>query len=67
MRACFFANSGGGNTHLIVPMLTNPRLYGGNVFDAVYVVFPSAKLDSTWQHLANMQSQEGATGGVLPG
>ena len=38
-------------------MLTNPRMYGGNVFDAVYVVSPSAKLDSTWQHLAKYRAK----------
>ena len=59
MRACFFANSGGGKTNLIVSMLTNPRMYGGNVFDAVYVVSPSAKLDSTWQHLAKYRAKRG--------
>ena len=57
MRACFFANSGGGKTNMIVFMLTNPRMYGGNVFDAVYVVSPSAKLDSTWQHLATYRAK----------
>ena len=58
-RMCFFANSGGGKTNLIVSMLTNPRLYGGDVFDAVYLVSPSAKLDSTWQHLAKYRAMRG--------
>ena len=58
MRACFFANSGGGKTNLIVSLLTNPRLFGGNVFDAVYVVSPSVKVDSTWAHLENAGPRE---------
>ena len=34
-------------------------MYGGNVFDAVYIVSPSAKLDSTWQHLAKYRAKRG--------
>ena len=59
MRACFFANSGGGNTNLIVSLLTNPKLFGGNVFDAVYVVSPSVKVDSTWGHLKSYRAKRG--------
>ena len=59
MRACFFAPSGVGKTNLMVSLLTNPRMYGGNCFDAVYVVSPSAKLDSTWQHLAKCRAKRG--------
>ena len=58
MRACFFANSGGGKTNLIVSLLTNPKLFGGNFFDAVYVVSPSVKVDSTWAHLKNIGPRE---------
>ena len=28
MRACFFANSGGGKTNLIASLRTNPKLFG---------------------------------------
>ena len=59
MRACFFANSGGGKTNLCVSLLTNPRLFGGNVFDAVYVVSPSVKVDSTWAHLKKHRAKRG--------
>lgn len=45
--------------HRIVSLLANPRMYGGNVFDAVYVVPPSARLDSTWQHLAKCRAKRG--------
>ena len=38
VRACVVADRGGGMTILVVSLLTNPRLVGGNVFDAVYVV-----------------------------
>ena len=62
MRACFFANSGGGKTNLIVSLLTNPRLFGGNVFDAVYVVSPSVKVDSTWAHLKKHRAKRGQKG-----
>ena len=30
MRSCFFTNSGGGKTNLIVSLLTNPKLFGGS-------------------------------------
>ena len=59
VRACFFANSGGGKTNLIVSLLTNPKLFGGNVFDAVCVVSPGVKVDSTWAHLKKYRAKEG--------
>ena len=59
MRACFFANSGGGKTNRIVSLLTNPELFGGNVFDAVYVVSPSVNVDSTWEHLKKYRAKRG--------
>ena len=62
MRACFFANSGGGKTNLIVSLLTNPRLFGGNVFDAVWVISPSVKVDSTWEHLRAYRAKRGQGG-----
>ncbi|MDA8583818.1 hypothetical protein N9L68_06275 [bacterium] len=55
----FVANSGGGKTNLVVALLTNPRLFGGNVFDAVYVVSPSVKVDSTWAHLMKYRAKRG--------
>ena len=58
-RIVFAANSGGGKTNLIVSLLTNPRLYGGNVYDAVFVVSPSVKLDSTWKHLIDYRAKRG--------
>ena len=51
MRACFFANSGGGKNNLIIHILTKPKLFGGNVVDAVWVISPSVKVDSTWEHV----------------
>ena len=54
-----FANSGGGKTNLVVALLTNPKLFGGNVFDAVYVVSPSVKVDSTWGHLKKDRAKRG--------
>ena len=59
--ACFFVNSGGGKTNICVSLLTNPRLFGGNVFDAVYVVSPSVKVDSTWGHLKKHRAKIGHT------
>ena len=43
---------------MIVSLLTNPRLFGGNVFDAVFVVSPSVKLDSTWKHLIDYRAKQ---------
>ena len=56
-RNCFFANSGGGKTNLVVALLTNPKLFVGNVFDAVYVVSPSVQDDSTWAHLMKYRAK----------
>ena len=58
-RLVIAAPSSSGKTNLIVSMLTTPQLYGGDVFDAVYVVSPSAKLDSTWQHLVKYRAKRG--------
>ena len=57
-RCYFAAPSGNGKTNLIVSLLTNPRLYGGKVFDAVFVVSPSVKLDSTWRHLIDYRHKQ---------
>ena len=58
-RAILSANSSGGKTNLLVSLLTTPHLYGGKVFDAVYVISPSVKLDSTWRHLINYRAKRG--------
>ena len=62
MRACFFANSGGGKTNLIVSLLTNPKLYGGDVFDAVWVISPSVNVDSAWEYLRKHRAKKGQGG-----
>ena len=43
-------------------LLTNPKLYGGDVFDAVWVISPSVKVDSTWGHLRKHRAKEGQAG-----
>ena len=53
------ANSGGGKTNLVVSLLTTPHLYGGKTFDAVFVISPSVKLDSTWRHLIDYRAKRG--------
>ena len=40
-------------------MLTTPHRYGSDVFDAVYDIKPSVKLDSTWRHLINYRAKNG--------
>lgn len=44
---------------MLVTLLTTPHIYGDNVFEAVYVVSPSVKLDSTWRHLINYRAKRG--------
>ena len=58
-RGTVNGNSSGGKTNLLVSLLTTPHLYGGKVFDAVYVVSPSVKLDSTWRHLIDYRAKKG--------
>ena len=43
-------------------LLTNPKLYGGDVFDAVWVISPSVKVDSTWEHLRKYRAKKGQCG-----
>lgn len=42
------ADSGGGNTNLVVTLLGEHQLFAWNVFDAVWVISLSVEVDSTW-------------------
>ena len=57
-RAILSANSSGGKTNLLVSLLTTPHLYGGDVFDAVYVISPSAKARVDLAPSYQLSSQE---------
>lgn len=56
-RMLLLGSSAGGKTTLLLNLLTNPNFYLGS-FDKIWIISPTASVDTTWQALDKLNESE---------